>query len=87
MTHAPAPEPYPEWNLDWDPEWDPKWNLEWDPQWDTDFDQTPPHADALCAPEPADPRLPPAWALLDHPDPWERIGNHRAGGGKAVRGP
>ncbi|MGA5543341.1 DUF222 domain-containing protein [Mycobacterium sp. NPDC051198] len=82
LTREAEPEPYPEWSLDWDPEWDP--------QWDTDFDQpppTPPHADPLWDPEPADPRLPPAWALLDHPDPWQRIGNDHTGGGKGVRGP
>jgi hypothetical protein len=95
---TPEPEPYPEWNLEWDPEWDPQWDAKWNPQWDNDLDQTTSHADPLwwdtdpsttnpLHPELADPRLPPAWALLDHPDPWERIGNDRAGGGKGVRGP
>lgn len=95
---TPEPEPYPEWNLEWDPEWDPQWDAKWNPQWDNDLDQTTSHADPLwwdtdpsttnpLHPEPADPQLPPAWALFDHPDPWERIGNDRAGGGKGVRGP
>ncbi|WP_110777009.1 DUF222 domain-containing protein [Mycolicibacterium peregrinum] len=102
LTREPQPEPYPERDLDWDPQWDLKWNPDWDRQWDNDFAPPPPHPDCLwdtdpfatdpshpdlSAPEPADPRLPPAWDLLDHPDPWQRIDNHRTAGGKAVRGP
>ncbi|WP_131812977.1 HNH endonuclease signature motif containing protein, partial [Mycolicibacterium peregrinum] len=97
QRHEPEPQPHPEWNLEWDPEWDPKWDLEWDPQWDNDFDQPPRHVDPHRDPDPfttdpqhpdpADPRHPPDWALLDHPDPWQRIGNDYTGAGKAVRGP
>ncbi|MGV0892153.1 DUF222 domain-containing protein, partial [Mycolicibacterium sp. XJ766] len=88
-----------QWDLKWNPDWDRQWDNDFDPPpphpdylWDTDPFTTGPFATDpftpdLSAPEPAHPRLPTAWALLDHPDPWQRIDNHRTAGGKAVRGP
>ena len=100
-TQDPDPEPRPV--LDPDPDWDLKPDAEfepdaaWDFDWNTDWDSTLCQPDLPsfehlgdpepCALEAVTPEIPLGWPLLDHPNPWERIGTDRAAGDKAVRGP
>ena len=103
LTQEPDPVPRPVPVLDPDPDWDLKPDAEfepdaaWDFDWNTDWDSTLCQPDLPsfehlgdpepCALEAVTPEIPLGWPLLDHPNPWERIGTDRAAGDKAVRGP
>ncbi|WP_169621840.1 hypothetical protein, partial [Mycolicibacterium peregrinum] len=72
---------------------DAAWDFDWNTAWDSTLCQPDlPSVEHLWDPEPCaleavEPEIPLGWPLLDHPDPWERIGTDRAAGGKVVRGP
>ncbi|MFV8171244.1 DUF222 domain-containing protein [Mycolicibacterium peregrinum] len=88
-------DPDPDWDLKPDAEFEPDaaWDFDWNTDWDSTFCQADlPSFEHLWDPEPCaleavEPEIPLGWPLLDHPDPWERIGTDRAAGGKVVRGP
>ncbi|MEW2482082.1 DUF222 domain-containing protein [Mycobacterium sp. NPDC049093] len=103
LLTPPDPEPRPVPVVDPDPDWDVKpgaefepdaeWDFDWNTDWDSTFCQPDlPSIEHLWDPEPCaleavEPEIPIGSTPLDHPDPWQRIGNDHTGGGKAVRGP
>ncbi|MGA5543973.1 DUF222 domain-containing protein [Mycobacterium sp. NPDC051198] len=93
----PVPElaPDPDWDVKPGPEFEPdaEWDFDWNTDWDSTFCQPDlPGVEHLWDPEPCaleavEPEIPLGSTPLDHPDPWQRIGNDHTGGGKGVRGP